>query len=270
MAYLDTPDTITATLTLEGRNLLARAKLGDIVYRNLGWQLGRGGYIHANPVKITSFIDPAVESEGYFEILDNTGWGNGTKATLNGTDVIYGTHFIEGATDAVTVANIRNAILDSIDSNHYRLVLPVINPSFPERLYIQSLVTGEVGDNFPISVYNVGTTNLGVSPLDLHLVGGVSTTLEDPVWPTPTTLAPYTGTEGLIEVPADTATSFMSRIGDGIAGMGAYGEIGLWVEVLESGYPGETGREVLYAMAHFPIQPKTDRTILTFRVLVSF
>lgn len=266
MAYLDTPDTITATLTLEGRNLLARGKLGDIVYRNLGWQLGRGGYVHSNPVKITSFIDPALEADGYFEILDNTGWGLGTKVTLNGTDVIYGTHFTDGATAAVTVANIRNAILDSTDLNHYRLVTPVINPAFPERLYIQSLVTGEVGNNFPISVYNVGTVNLAASPL----VGGVSTTLEDPVWPTPLTLAPYTGTDGLIEVPASTATSFMSRIGEGIAGMGAYGELGLWAEVLDSRFPMETGREVLYAMAHFPIQPKTDRTILTFRVLVSF
>jgi hypothetical protein len=266
MAYLDTPDTITGTLTLEGRNLLARAKLGDVVYRNLGWQVGRGGYVHSNPVKITPFIDPAVEAEGYFEILDNTNWGVGTKVILNGTDFIYGTHFSEGVTAAVTVTNIKNAILDSLELTHYRQVIPIIDPMYPERLYIKSLVTGEVGNNFPISVYNVGTVNLGVMPL----TGGISTYLEDPAWPTPASLAPYSGDTGIIEIPSSTTPSLMSRLGEGIDGMGAYGELGFWVEVIDTQFPLELGRKVLYAMAHFPIQPKTDRTILTFRVVMSF
>ena len=266
MAYLDTPDTITAQLTLEARNLLARAKLGDVSYCQLGWQAGRSGYQHDNPVKITSFVDPAEEAEGYFEILTNTGWGTGTKVILNGKDFIYGTHFVEGATSAVTAGNIRDAILDSIDPAHYRLVLPETDPAFPERIFIRSLLTGTAGDDFPLDVYNVGTTSLDFTPMS----GGVSTFLEDPVWPTPLTLMPYAGDDGLIEIPADTAASFMSRIGEGISGMGAYGELGLWVEVLTSGYPDEVGRKVLFAMAHFPIQPKTDRTILTFRVIVSF
>lgn len=44
MPFLDAPDTIVAQLTAEARSILARVKTGDVVYRHLGWQLGRGGY----------------------------------------------------------------------------------------------------------------------------------------------------------------------------------------------------------------------------------
>lgn len=263
----DTPDTIIAQLTLEGRNLLARAKLGDVVYRQHGWQLGRGGYFTDRPVKITPITDNGSEALGYIDLIDNSSWNNGTYISLNGKWFIYGTHFLEGTTPDVTIRNIKNAILDSTDSRHYRLVLPVIDPLYPERLYIQSLLTGSVGNNYDISVYHVGAaTNFSVMPMS----GGISATLEDASWPTPPIIAPFSGTEGLIEVPASTAVSFMSRVGEGISGLGAYGELGLWVEILDSSYPDEIGNYVLFAMSHFPIQPKTDRTILTFRIVVSF
>jgi hypothetical protein len=94
--------------------------------------------------------------------------------------------------------------------------------------------------------------------------------LLDAAWPVPPTLAPFSGTEGLIEMPSSTALSFMSRVGEGIDGMGAYGELGLWVEILDSRYTDEIGNKIMFAMSHFPIQPKTDRTILTFRVIISY
>jgi len=271
MAYTDAPDTMIAQLTLEGRNILARAKLGDIVYRQLGWQLGQDGYDHANPVKVDPITDAADTAMGYFEVLSNTSWQNGTKITINGTDVIYGTHFLAGATADLTVINMRDAVWDSTDPNHYRLVEPVINPSFPERLYIRSLVTGDVGNGFPLSFLNVKAVPSDPDNLSsVDMAGGVSATLGSPVYPTIATLAPYTGDDGLVEMPADTAASFMSRIGEGTDGQLAYGELGLWVEILESGFPGEVGREVLYATSHFPIQPKTDRSIVTFRIIISF
>jgi hypothetical protein len=276
MGVAENPDTVIAQLTLEGRNLLARAKVGDVAYRQLGWQLGRGGYQADRPVKVAPFIDNATESLGYFELLDNTNWSIGTYISLNGKQFIYGTHFIEGITPEATIRNIQNAVLDSVDARHYRVVNTEIDPAFPTRLYINSLITGSMGNTYPISVYHVGATiNIGVSGTAalstmLPLAGGISASLEDAAWPIPPTLAPYSGTEGLIEIPSSTALSFMSRIGEGIDGMGAYGELGLWVEILDSRYTTEIGNRVLFAMSHFPIQPKTDRTILTFRVVVSF
>lgn len=347
----DTPDTIIAQLTLEGRNLLARAKLGAVSYKQLGWQLGRGGYLGDRPVKVTpivpatsgpqlSFLDPAFmdTAVGYFDLIDNSSWAIGTYISLNGKWFIYGTHFIEGATADVTIRNIQNAILDSKDPRHYPIVLPIIDPAFPNRLYIQSTMTGAIGNSYPLLVYHVpnhinfsityiftattatatagatytnngqiftvtqtatGATTLSctgtglptttgtltkasgtgdativfsafTSPTGGPMVGGSSIVLDDPAWPTPPTLAPYTGTEGLIEMPATTAVSFMSRVGEGTAGIGAYGELGLWVRIIDSTFIPEIGNQVLYAISHFPIQPKTDRTILTFRVIVAF
>jgi len=262
----DVPDTIVAELTLEGRNLLARSKLGDVVYHQLGWQVGRGGYISNKPVKVTSFVDAGTQAEGYFTILDNTNWGIGTYISLNGKWFIYGTHFVEGLTPAITVTNIINAILDSTDPKFYGLVTPLTNPAHPSNLYIKSLMVGTIGNSFPLQVFNVGNVNFGVTQMS----GGVSAALEDPAWPTPPTLAPYLGDQGLIEIPSSTSLSFMSRIGEGTNGVGAYGELGLWVEVIHSSFTPEIGRKVLFAMSHFPIQPKTDRTISTFRVVISY
>lgn len=267
MGVADTPDTIIAQLTFEGRNLLARAKLGNIVYRQLGWQLGRGGYQADRPVKVTPFTDNATEAVGYIDLIDNSAWALGTYISLNGKWFIYGTHFLEGITPERTIQNIYNAILDSTDSRHYQIVAPRIDPLTPSRLYIDSLMTGDIGNSYPISVYHVGSV---INFVKSDMAGGVSATLEDPSWPIPPTLAPYNGTQGLIETPASTSVSFMSRIGEGTDGMGAYGELGLWVEILDSSFPAEIGNKVLYAMSHFPIQPKTDRSIVTFRVVVSF
>lgn len=267
MGVTDTPDTIIAQLTLEGRNLLARAKLGDVVYRQLGWQVGRGGYITDRPVKVTSFIDNGAEAIGYFELMDNVTWSIGTYIALNGKWFVYGTDFVEGITPDITIRNIRNAILDSTDLRHYRVVAPVLDPLYPNRLYIQSLSTGTIGNSYPLAVYHVGATlNFSVT----SMAYGTSASLEDAAWPTPPILASYTGTEGLIEIPSTTSLSFMSRIGEGTSGIGAYGELGLWVEILDSSFTSEIGRQVLFAMSHFPIQPKTDRTILTFRVVISY
>jgi hypothetical protein len=60
------------------------------------------------------------------------------------------------------------------------------------------------------------------------------------------------------------------QVPDGMVGLNAYGEIGVWVNVLASEHPLEVGREVLFAYGHFPILAKTDRTLLTFRVIINF
>ncbi len=267
VVVLDTPDTIIAQLTLEGRNLLARCKLGTVVYKQLGWQLGRGGYFTENPVKILPINDTASDAVGYFEVVNNDTWSIGTYINLNGKWFIYGTHFVEGFTPELTIRNIQNAILDSNDLRHHSVVAPVVSSEHPNRLYIQSLITGEISNDYPISVYHVGTLeNLHMSPM----AGGTSLELIDAAWPIPDTLALFLNDEGLIEVPSSTSASFLSRIGEGISGLAAYGELGLWVEVLNSAFLPEVGRRVLFAVSHFPIQPKTDRSILTFRTVISF
>ncbi len=267
LGVLDTPDTIQASLTLEGRNVLARAKLGDIAYRQIGWQLGRGGYLMDNPVKLSPFSDTGSEALGYIDLIDNTEWAVGTYIEINGVQFIYNVHFIESIFPEKTLFNVKNAILDSKDPAHYGLIVPYIDSSNPTRLYLKSVVTGVLGNSFSVSAYHVGSpVNFLVSPM----VGGVSSALEDAAWPVPPMLAPFSDDTGLIEIPSATALSFLTRMGDGIDGMAAYGELGIYVEVIESKYAPEVGSKILFARAHFPIQPKTDRSILNFRIIISF
>jgi len=277
MPYLDSPDTLIANLTLEGRNLLGRVKIGDAVYKQLGWQLGRGGYQMTNPVKVSDIVDPATEAIGVITVADNgasaADWDAGTYVSLNGKKFIYGQHFSRGSTAAETARNIKNAILDPMirDIRHYRIVEPIDGGS---DLYIRSLITGAIGNSYPIAAVNKYPyrINLTYSPMS----SGVSASLEDPAWPIPPSdpllppiVLPYSGTDGLIEMPTAESLSFLSRVGEN-QGMGAYGELGLWAEVLQSTFPAEIGRRVLFAVAHFPIQPKMDRAVITFRVIISF
>lgn len=276
--FLDTPDTIIAQLTSEGRNLLGRAKLGDVVYKQLGWQLGCGGYLALNPVKVDTIVDNATSAEGMISVTNNgssiTDWidpihpTNKAYVSLNGKQFIFGTHFTRGASAAETIRNIKNAILDSRDLRHYRVVEPIEDG---DSLIIRSLILGEIGNSYPISSHSIyGNLTFGA------MSDGNSASLVYPSWPIPPSdpllpqiLLPYTGTDGLIEMPTTDSLSFMSRVGENI-GIGAYGELGLWVEVKKSTFPGELGRYVLFAVSHFPIQPKTDRTVLTFRVVIAF
>lgn len=278
--YTDSPDTILASLTGEGRNLLARSKLGIIIYEKLGWNLGLGGYEYTNPVKITPFVDNAAEAIGYIQVLNNT-FDAGDQIVLNGKSFIYETHWIAGSTIAKTVENIRDAVLNSTDLAHYNLVMPYIDPLFPDTLEIQSLVTGEIGNHFIIEALEAGwTTNFDVTPLS----GGISIDLENPAYPVPPTLGTFYLPEGRIEtIPLDyfcnvtqtwytcnNTISFVMRLPEGTVGLGAYGELGIWAEVKESTHPDEIGRRVLFAHAHFPIQPKSDRHLLTFRVIIQY
>lgn len=272
MAYLDMPDTLIATLTDEGRNLLGRAKLGDVVYKQLGWQLGRNGYLTENPVKVTPIVDDATQAEGLITVAlngsSNADWSDETYVSLNGKRFIFNTHFARGANAIETSRNIRNAIFDSKDLRHFRIVAPI---QADDSIIIQSLITGKIGNSYPIYV-NSPYNNIELLPM----TGGISASLEDPSYPVPNSdpalppiLAPFSGTDGLIEMPSTDALSFLARVGEN-DGIGAYGEIGIWVEVKQSLLPQEVGRNVLFAVSHFPIQPKTDRSVLTFRVIIAF
>lgn len=359
MSYLSAPDSILMTLSKEGRNLLARKKFGsELVYRPAGWQLGRGGYIHSNPVKIEPIVDNATESVGYIEVLDNSDWEAGDQIVLNGKSFIRGVNWSEGPTIQETVINIVDAIQSSNDTRVNRLINADVDPMDDTRIRITSTVTGNVlagrtleftpadvntttdeitmvshgfaetmmvriattgtlpagisgstdyfltsltADTFKLSttlnaptivdittpgtgthsivptgnlypLNHLETTGLGdtvnflVTPMSL----AESTTLIDPAYPVPPTLGAFTLPDGRVEQPTTESVSFVMRVPDGAVGMNAYGEIGVWVEILLSNHPMEIGRKVLFAHGHFPIFAKSDRTLATFRTIILF
>ena len=268
MPILDTPDTILCTLTKEGRNLLARTKLGEVVYRTVGWQLGSDGYLDSNPVKIKPFYDPATEAVGYIKVLSAT-FNYGDAVVLNGREYVYratGTDWNPGIDIPTTVAGLVQKLQDSTDERHYRKVFADIDPNDSSRIRITSLMTGTIGNLFPIGVVDIGATNFGVVPM----AGGVSTALEYPSYPAPPTLGLFTGEAGVLESPTSTSVSFLMRVPEGPIGLNAYGEVGVWVEVIDSRFSPEIGRKVLYAMGHFPMQAKSDRHIYVQRLVINF
>ena len=271
MPFLDTPDTIIAQLTLEGRNLLARCKTGDLVYRVVGWLWGRGGYLDSNPVKVSPIVDTGAASTASIQIIFNI-FDQGNFIAINGRKFAYNANpsfgdFVTGATIPDTVQNILTAILAAKDPAYYRLAQPYVDPASPDILRFNSLLVGEIGNQYPITVYEIHPgSNFVLSGMS----GGVSASLIDPAWPVGGGVLPFSSPDGGIELPSDIDVSFLTRVGEGLQGVGAYGEVGIFVEVLSSTFTAEVGRRVLFAIAHKPIDVKADRSILTSRVVIGF
>ncbi len=61
MPFIDQTDDVQALVTDQGRGELARMVLGETSFELTSFQVGRGGYVDANPVKVLA-IDPALTS----------------------------------------------------------------------------------------------------------------------------------------------------------------------------------------------------------------
>jgi len=148
------------------------------------------------------------------------------------------------------------------------LNLPTIVPLVSSGVGVLSLIP--TGNLYPINnneVVGLGATiNFLITPMSL----ATSMNLIDPAYPVPPNLGTFALPEGALEMPTSTSVSFVMQVPDGLVGMNAYGEVGVWVEILQSDHPLEIGRKVLFAYGHFPILAKTDRTLLTFRVIIAF
>ena len=209
-----------------------------------------------------------IELIGYDSVRD------GDAIVLNGKSYEYrviNPDCTPGSNISATVANIVQKLQDSTDLHHYRMVYPSVDPTNNHRIMITSLITGDISNQFPIGVVDaLPTTNFSVTPMS----GGISLSLGDPAYPAPPTLGDFLDPNGALELltvaGARTSASFLMRIPEGMVGMNAYGEVAVWVEVLDSRFSLEIGRSVLFAIGHFPIQAKTDRHIYTQRIVVNF
>lgn len=71
------------------------------------------------------------------------------------------------------------------------------------------------------------------------------------------------------EYPTPKTLVVNCRLADteAIAGLG---EIGLWVEILDSSVPAEIGAKILFAVGHFGIMTKTARQAILYRFVIQF
>ena len=65
-----------------------------------------------------------------------------------------------------------------------------------------------------------------------------------------------------------TAKSFVGRIARDELQAGI-GEIGIFAEILSSPFPFEVGTKFLFAIAHQPLNVKTDRHVASYRIVVA-
>ena len=98
----------------------------------------------------------------------------------------------------------------------------------------------------------------------------------DPLDPSLTTLGdqffPVLGTRKAFEAienptPATVVVNCRLASTEAVAGLG---EIGLWAEIVDSINPINIGDEFLMAIAHYPIQTKTLRQSVVYRIIIQF
>ena len=99
--YTDTPDPIVAVLTDIARTNFARVILGEISFVLSGFAVGRGGYVHANPVKISA-LDPSAT-----DLIDQFFPTYGTRKNFE---------LIEYPTPKTAVANCRLASTEAVSA----------------------------------------------------------------------------------------------------------------------------------------------------------
>lgn len=235
--------TVTSKVTGGIGNFIPLAASGP--WATLGGSTFQGGTGESggNPVKITPIVDNATEAFCLLEVLSNT-FDVGDGFSLNGCTFFIDVNFAAGPTIPVTVQNIVDAINDSDDVRVKRMVLATVDTGNPNRFFVTTLITGQVSNAYPVVLIDLPfTTNFQiVTPMG----GGLSSDLEDPAYPVPsgvgTTLLPFVLPDGAIEQPDETSVSFVVRCPEGMVGLNGYGEIGIYVEVLQSNFSPEVGQ----------------------------
>lgn len=118
------------------------------------------------------------------------------------------------------------------------------------------------GTSFQIVEFAVGTSGYDpANPLSAITVDPTATSLTSEV---------FRDTIDQVETATldGTAKSFVGRIARDELEAGI-GEVGLYAEILSSPFPFEIGTKFLFAIAHQPLNVKTDRHVVSYRIVVA-
>lgn len=135
---------------------------------------------------------------------------------------------------------------------------------------ISAIASGDPGNLNTLVEFDaggLGFNNFGVTPGTGLLAGGISPTLESERFPSsaPTVVEPFFD----IEFPNISAVSLVCRIGqtDGNFGLG---ELGIYVDIIDSVNPADIGTRVLYAISHFAIVAKNANSNFVTRAITQY
>lgn len=118
------------------------------------------------------------------------------------------------------------------------------------------------GTAFQVVEFAVGTSGYDASnPLTATVVDPTATSLQSEVFRDVIDQVETATLDG-------TAKSFVGRIARDELQAGI-GEVGIFAEILSSPFPAEVGTKFLFAIAHQPLNVKTDRHVASYRIVVA-
>ena len=171
-----------------------------------------------------------------------------------------------GADEEGSAQNLANAI----NASSHPLIKNVVRASVSGAIItIEAIALGANGNLNTLVEFDGGgfsLDNFGVLPGLGSLDGGTDPSLENQKFP-----PSFPDVENFvdIEMPNLSATSLVCRIGATDANHGL-GEIGIYVDIIDSVNPAEIGSRILYAISHFPIVAKNANSVFVTRVLTQY
>jgi len=175
--------------------------------------------------------------------------------------------WVPGLTEEETANN----IADAINSSSHPLVKNVVRAEVINSVItLKALSIGTLGNFNTVSEIDeggLGFNNFSIFSENGSFSGGLNTTLQNAVFPA---TAPVDVNNFLdFEFPTPQTVSLVCRAGQSEANFGL-GEIGIYVDIIDSANPLEIGERVLYAIGHFPIVAKNSKSVFLTRVITQY
>lgn len=175
--------------------------------------------------------------------------------------------WVPGATLEATADN----LADAINASTHPLIQNVVKASAVNAIItIEAIAAGSAGNLNTLVEFDeggLGINNFGVLPGTGVLEGGADPDLESPRFPSnaPVTVEDFFD----VERPNSSAVSLVCRVPQTEGNFGL-GEVGIYVDIIDSINPAEIGSRILYAVGHFPIVAKNSKSVFVTRVITQY
>ena len=174
--------------------------------------------------------------------------------------------WVPGSTLGETAENIAKAI----NGSSHPLIQNVVKATVSgDIVSILALANGDLGNFNTLVEFDaggLGINNFGITPGTGFLAGGADPVLESQKFPS---AAPNVEPFFDIEFPNISAVSLVCRIGLTDANVGL-GELGIYVDIIDSVNPDEIGSRILYAISHFAIVGKNANSNFVTRAITQY
>lgn len=277
-SYTDPSEPSVATITPQGRNIMARAVMGQASAQIIGFGIGRAGYIYHNPVETLPIDTESNNARGWIDVANNV-WTIADKIFIRSyiawdielrprlasevDDPINHIYYFDVGTSVdETADNIALAINDNDE-----LIASVWCQVENNRVHLVSVPVGTIGNTIWYSIEGDSLISFyGVAPSQGTFTGGVDESINncliDPIFE-----AVSDGGEIFVEYADERALAITAKLGPTDVNY-AIGEISILAEIKSSVFPGEVGTRFCFAVAHQPLSVKHSKMFWIKRMVI--